>query len=46
MMIEWAAKYYIFLNNLGLKNSPGYVFWLKELKNDTKIALKPTVIKL
>ena len=29
----------------GLKNSPGYLFWLKKLKNDIKIALKPTGIK-
>ena len=26
----------------GLKNSPGYVFWLGKLKNDIEIALKPT----
>ena len=25
---------------------PGYVFWLKKLKNDIKIALKLTGIKL
>ena len=30
----------------GPKNSPGYLFWLKKLKNDIKIALKPTGIKL
>ena len=29
-----------------LKDFPGYVFWLKKLKNDIKIALKPTGIKL
>ena len=44
MMIgEGTAKYCIFLNNLcltsGLKNSPGYVFSLRKLKNDIKIAL-------
>ena len=33
-------------NSSVLKNSPGYVFWLKKLKNDIKIALKPTGIKL
>ena len=30
----------------GFENSPGYLFWLKKLKNDIKIALKPTGIKL
>ena len=30
----------------GLKNSPGHDFWLKKLKNDIKITLKPTGIKL
>ena len=30
----------------GLKNSPGYVFSLKKLKNGIKIALEPTGIKL
>ena len=30
----------------GLENSPGYLFWLKKLKNNIKIALKPTAIKL
>ena len=30
----------------GLENSPGYLFFLKKLKNDMKIALKPTGIKL
>ena len=30
----------------GLKNSLGYLFWLKKLKNDIKIALKPNGIKL
>ena len=30
----------------GLKNSPGYVFLLKKLKNGIKIALEPTGIKL
>ena len=45
------AKYNIFLDNFYLKNSglkdfPGYVFWLKKLKNDIKTALKPTGIKL
>ena len=29
----------------GLKYFPGYVFWLKKLKNDVKIAQKPTGIK-
>ena len=29
----------------GLENSPWYVFWLKKLKNDIIIALKPTGIK-
>ena len=29
----------------GLKNSPGYLFWLKKLKNDIEIALKATGIK-
>ena len=28
----------------GLKNSPGFVFWLKKLKNDIEIALKPTAL--
>ena len=28
----------------GLKNSPGYLFWLEKLKNDIKIALKPLVL--
>ena len=42
------AKGYIFLdnfllkNNSGLKNSPGYLFWLTKLTNDIEIALKPT----
>ena len=30
----------------GLKNSPGYVFWLTKLKNDIKIALKAPEVKL
>ena len=30
----------------GLEKSPGYVFWLTKLKNDIKIALKSTGIKL
>ena len=30
----------------GLKNSPEHVFWLKKLKNDIEIALKPAGIKL
>ena len=52
MMIERVYKCYIFLDNFylryfyGLKNSSGYVFWLKKLKNDIAIALKPTGIKL
>ena len=29
----------------GLKNSPGYVFWLKKLKSDIKIALRSAGIK-
>ena len=29
-----------------LKYSPGFVFWLKKLKKDIKIALKPIGIKL
>ena len=47
-------QYYIFLDNFclkyiqisDLKNSPGYVFWLKKLKNDIIIVLRPTDIKL
>ena len=53
MMIEGgAAKYYILFDNfclkqpLVLKIPPGYVFRLNKLKNDIKIALKPTAIKL
>ena len=30
----------------GLENSPGYLFLLKKLKNDIKIALQSTDIKL
>ena len=30
----------------GLKNPPGYAFWLKKLKNGIGILLKPTTIKL
>ena len=30
----------------GLENSPGCVFWLKKLKNDIEIALKPTGFEL
>ena len=30
----------------GLKNSPGYDFWLKKLKNDIIIALNPAGINL
>ena len=30
----------------GLKISPGFVFWLKKLKNDIEIALKPTGIEI
>ena len=30
----------------GFKNSPGYVFWFKKLKNDIEIALKSTGIEL
>ena len=44
-MLEVVAKHYIFLDNFCL-NSPGYVFWLTKLKNDIKIALKATDIKL
>ena len=42
------GNYDIFLDNFssGLKNFPWYVFWLKKLKNDIKITLKPTGIKL
>ena len=32
--------------NSGLKDVPGYVAWLKKLKSDIKIVLKPTGIKL
>ena len=48
MMIRGeGAKYNNFqITSAWLKNSPGYVFWLKKLKNDIKIALKPTGIKL
>ena len=30
----------------GLKDSPGYVFWLKKLKNDFKLFVKLTGITL
>ena len=30
----------------GLKNSPGYIFLVKKLKNDIEIVLKPTGIEL
>ena len=44
------AKYYIFLDNFclkePLKSSPGYVFWLRKLKNDIETALKSTGIDL
>ena len=30
----------------GLKNYPAYVFWLMKLKNDIKVALNSTGIKL
>ena len=48
---EEGTKYDSTLDNLpkitsDLKNSPGYVFWLKKLKNELKIALKATGIKL
>ena len=39
-------KWQIDDDSSGLKNSPGYVFWLKKLKNDIKGVLKPTGIKL
>ena len=48
---EEGTKYDSSLDNVpnitsDLKNSPGYFFWLKKLKNDIKIALKATGIKL
>ena len=51
MMIEGVAKYYIFLDSFkiisGLKNYPGYVFWLQKLKNYIIIYnLQPNGIKL
>ena len=50
MTIVGVAKYYIFLDSFkivsGLKNYPGYVFWLQKLKNYIITALKPTGIKL
>ena len=39
-------RYLLLKITSGLKNFPGYVFWLKKLKNDIEIALKPTGIKL
>ena len=52
MLIEGGSQKLHFLTYLLLKitsgpeNSPGYVFWLTKFKNDIKIALKPTGIKL
>ena len=50
MIRDGAAKYNNFSDNFkitsGVKNSPEYLFGLKKNKNDIKIALKPTCIKL
>ena len=52
MMIEEAAQILHFVRYLtlkitsGLKNFPGYAFWLSKLKNDIRTAIKPTAIKL
>ena len=52
MLIEGGGQILHFLRSFlfkiisDLKNFPGYVFWLQELKYDIKIALKPTGIKL
>ena len=34
------------MEGAAFKNFPEYIFWLKKLKNDIIIALKPTGIKL
>ena len=52
MMIRRDRQIQQFLRQLlyktasGLKKFPGYLFRLKKLKNDIKIALRPTGIKL
>ena len=40
------VRYRLLKITSSLKNFSGYVFWLAKLKNDIKVALKPTAIRL